>query len=165
MPVCYAVVSRQRILASLREPLIRANALITVLSPLEPCSWDEALEPPEDVQAILGLTATGLGRRGIAAELGFSPETVRKYRRQSDCKSCRKLGEMALLKATAAVFGTASLLIMVMPMWCSLRTVERAVAQWRQEQGSAALPTVQFETSPGKLVQADRPLLGRRPLR
>ncbi|MCP9802683.1 helix-turn-helix domain-containing protein, partial [Cyanobium sp. T1G-Tous] len=53
-----------------------------VLSPLEQSSRDAALETPEDVQMILGLSAAGWVRRRIAKELGCSPETVRKYRRQ-----------------------------------------------------------------------------------
>ena len=57
-----------------------------MLSPLEQSSRDAALETPEDVQAILGLTAAGWGRRRIARELGCSPETVRKYRRQGGSK-------------------------------------------------------------------------------
>jgi transposase len=37
----------------------------------------------------------------------------------------------------------------------SLRTVERAVAAWRQELRNAALATVRFETPPGRQLQAD----------
>lgn len=56
--------------------------MTAVLSPLEKSSRDVALETPEDVQMILGLTAAGWGCRRIPKELGCSPETVRKYRRQ-----------------------------------------------------------------------------------
>jgi len=37
-----------------------------------------AVQTPQEVEAILRLTAAGWGRRRIARELGCSPETVRK---------------------------------------------------------------------------------------
>ena len=53
-----------------------------MLSSLEQSSRDSALETPEDVLMILGLTPADWGRRRVAKQLGCSPETVRKYRRQ-----------------------------------------------------------------------------------
>jgi hypothetical protein len=58
-----------RKLAPLCEALTKGSAQAAVLSPLEQSSRDAALESPEVVQAILGLTAAGCGRRPIAQEL------------------------------------------------------------------------------------------------
>ena len=41
-----------------------------------PLALEIAVQTPQDVEAILRLTAAGWGRRRIAKELGFSPETV-----------------------------------------------------------------------------------------
>ena len=46
-----------------------------------------AVQTPQDVEAILRLTAAGWGRRQVARELGCSPETVRKYRFQGGWQS------------------------------------------------------------------------------
>ena len=111
--------------------------MTAVLSPLEQSSRDAALETPEDVQMILGLTAAGWGRRRIAKELGCSPETVRKYRRQGGWQTYGKPRRIGVVDGQCD--------------W--LR--ERAVGQWRQELRAAALATVRFETPPGKQLQAD----------
>jgi hypothetical protein len=63
-----------RNLAPLCEALTKGSEHAAVQSPLEQSSRDAALESPEVVQAILGLTAAGWGRRRIAQELGCSPE-------------------------------------------------------------------------------------------
>jgi transposase len=156
-----------RNLAPLREPLIRASAQPAVLSPLEQSSRDAALETPEDVQAILGLTAAGWGRRRIARELGCSPETVRKYRRQGGWEAYGKPRRIGVLDGQydwlkerfLAHNGNADVVRQELAsekgIAVSLRTVERAVEPWRQELRAAALATVRFETPPGKQLQAD----------
>ena len=49
---------------------------------LEPMAVESAVQTPQDVEAIQRLSALGWGRRRIARELGFSPETVRRCLRQ-----------------------------------------------------------------------------------
>ena len=122
--------------------------MTAVLSPLEQSSRDAALETPEDVQMILGLTAAGWGRRRIAQELGCSPETVRKYRRQGGWEAYGKPRRIGVLDGQCDWLRERFIVV-------SLRTVERAVEPWRQELRAAALATVRFETSPGKQLQAD----------
>jgi hypothetical protein len=72
-----------------------------LLSPLEQSSLDAASETPEDVQAILGLTTAGWGRRRIAKELGCSPEHVRKYRRQGSWEAYGKPRRIAMAMSIA----------------------------------------------------------------
>jgi transposase len=141
--------------------------MTAVLSPLEQSSRDAALETPEDVQMILGLTAAGWGRRRIAKELGCSPETVRKYRRQGGWEAYGKPRRIGVLDGQCdwlrerflAHKGNADVVRQELAsekgIAVSLRTVERAVGQWRQELRAAALATVRFETPPGKQLQAD----------
>ena len=138
-----------------------------MLSPLEQSSRDAALESPEVVQAILGLTAAGWGRRRIAQELGCSPETVRKYRRQGGWEAYGKPRRIGVLDGQCdwikerflAHNGNADVVRQELAsekgIAVSLRTVERAVEPWRQELRAAALATVRFETPPGKQLQAD----------
>jgi len=156
-----------RKLAPLCEALTKGSAQAAVLSPLEQSSRDAALESPEVVQAILGLTAAGWGRRRIAQELGCSPETVRKYRRQGGWEAYGKPRRMGVLDGQCdwikerflAHNGNADVVRQELAsekgIAVSLRTVERAVEPWRQELRAAALATVRFETPPGKQLQAD----------
>jgi transposase len=125
------------------------------------------LESPEVVQAILGLTAAGWGRRRIAQELRCSPETVRKYRRQGGWEAYGKPRRIGVLDGQCdwikqrflAHNGNADVVRQELAsekgIAVSLRTVERAVEPWRQELRAAALATVRFETPPGKQLQAD----------
>ena len=118
--------------------------MTAVLSPLEQSSRDAALETPEDVQMILGLTAAGWGRRRIAKELGCSPETVRKYRRQGGWQTYGKPRRSGVLDGQCdwlrerflAHKGNADVVRQELAsekgIVVSLRTVERAVGQWRQ---------------------------------
>ncbi|MCP9880676.1 helix-turn-helix domain-containing protein [Cyanobium sp. A1C-AMD] len=118
--------------------------MTAVLSPLEQSSRDAALETPEDVQVILGLTAAGWGRRRIAKELGCSPETVRKYRRQGGWQTYGKPRRIGVLDGQCdwlrerflAHKGNADVVPQELAsekgIVVSLRTVERAVGQWRQ---------------------------------
>jgi transposase len=125
------------------------------------------VQTPQDVEAILRLTAAGWGRRRIAQELGCSPETVRKYRRQGGWQSYGRPRRTARLDSHLewlrerflAHRGNADVVRQELEsekgIRVSLRTVERAVEPWRQELRNAALATVRFETPPGQQVQAD----------
>ena len=118
-------------------------ALATVLSSLEQSSRDAALETPEDVLMILGLTAADWGRRRIAKRLGCSPETVRKYRRQKGWETYGKhrwigvvdgqcdwlTGRFLAHKGNADVMRQE--LASDKAIAVSLRTLARAVGQWR----------------------------------
>ena len=125
------------------------------------------MQTPQDVEAILRLTAAGWGRRRIAKELGCSPETVRKYRRHGGWQSYGRPHRAAVLdghlewvkERFLAHRGNADVVRQELAsekgIRLSLRTVERAVEPWRQELRNAALATVRFETPPGKQLQAD----------
>lgn len=126
-----------------------------------------AVQTPQEVEAILRLTAAGWGRRRIARELGCSPETVRKYRRQGGWQSYGRPRRTTVLddhrewlkERFLAHRGNAD--VVRQELACekgievSLRTVERAVEPWRKELRTAALATVRFETPPGRQLQAD----------
>jgi transposase len=134
---------------------------------LEPTALETAVQTPQDVEAILRLTEAGWGRRRIAAELGCSPETVRKYRRQGGWQSYGRPRRTAVLDGHLEWVrerflvhrGNADVVRQELEqekgIRVSLRTVERAVEPWRQELRNAALATVRFETPPGKQLQAD----------
>ncbi len=113
------------------------------------------------------LSAAGWGRRRIAAELGCSPETVRKYLRQGGWQPYGKPSRHSLLHGQRdwlrqrflAHRGNADVVRQELErekgIKLSLRTVERAVEPWRRELRHAALATVRFETPPGRQLQAD----------
>ena len=64
---------------------------------LEPMALETAVQTPQDVEAMQRLSAAGWGRRRIAAELGCSPETVRKYLRQGGWQPYGKPSRNSLL--------------------------------------------------------------------
>ena len=125
------------------------------------------MQTPQDVEAMLRLKAAGWGRRRIAKELGCSPETVRRYLKQGGWVSYGRPCRPGLLDQHRDWLrqrflrhrGNADVvrqeLLKEHGIRASLRTVERAVAPWRQELKVAALATVRFETPPGKQLQAD----------
>jgi transposase len=128
---------------------------------------ETAVQTPQDVEAMQRLSAAGWGRRRIARELGCSPETVRKYLRQGGWqpygKPCRNMvldGQRDWLRQRfLAHRGNADVVRQELAsekgIEVSLRTVERAVEPWRRMLRNAALATVQFETPPGRQLQAD----------
>ncbi|VTU23428.1 Transposase [Variovorax sp. PBL-E5] len=48
----------------------------------ERIDWRQAMQAPEDVEAMLKLASLGWGAKRIANELGCSRNTVRRYLRQ-----------------------------------------------------------------------------------
>ncbi|MCX5938175.1 MAG: helix-turn-helix domain-containing protein [Cyanobium sp. LacPavin_0920_WC12_MAG_62_9] len=125
-----------------------------MLSPLEQSSRDAALETPEDVLMILGLTAAGWGRRRIAKQLGCSPETVRKYRRQGGWETYGKHRRIGVVDGQCdwltgrflAHKGYADVmrqeLASDMGIAVSPCTLERAVGQWRLPLRSTRRPAL-----------------------
>ncbi len=127
---------------------------------------DEMLEP-DDVSAMLKLKALGWGARRIAAELGCSRTTARRWLREG---AWRRPSPRSRPKALDGLetwledrfrrhAGNADVvrqeLVAEKGIEVSLRTVERAVAHLRQELRAEARATVRFETRPGQQLQID----------
>jgi transposase len=127
---------------------------------------DEMLEP-DDVSAMLKLKALGWGARRIAAELGCSRTTARRWlregvwRRPSPPSRPKALDglETWLEDRFRRHAGNADVVRQELAsekgIEVSLRTVERAVAHLRQELRAEARATVRFETQPGQQLQID----------
>ncbi len=127
---------------------------------------DEMLEP-DDVSAMLKLKALGWGARRIAAELGCSRTTARRWLREG---AWRRPSPPSRPKALDGLetwledrfrrhAGNADVVRQELAsekgIEVSLRTVERAVAHLRQELRAEARATVRFETRPGQQLQID----------
>jgi transposase len=127
---------------------------------------DEMLEP-DDVSAMLKLKALGWGARRIAAELGCSRTTARRWLREG---AWRRPSPPSRPKALDGLetwledrfrrhAGNADVVRQELAsekgIEVSLRTVERAVAHLRQELRAEARATVRFETQPGQQLQID----------
>lgn len=138
-------------------------------APLQRPEWmkGEKLQTPEDVAAMLRLHAAGWGVKRIAAELGVSKNTVRRYLRQGGWvpyaapQRPRVLaGHEGWLEAAFHQHrGNAEVvrqeLVREHGVEVSLRTVERAVAPWRRALAAEARATVRYETPPGHQLQVD----------
>jgi transposase len=125
------------------------------------------MKTPDDVAAMVRLKACGWGLKRIARELGCSRHTVKRYVEAGGFVSFRQperaskldgLGEW-LRERFRRHRGNADVvrqeLIGEHGIAVSLRTVERAVAGYRQELAAEAQATVRFETPPGKQMQID----------
>lgn len=127
----------------------------------------EAMKAPDDVSAMIRLKALGWGTKRIAAELGCSRNTVRRWLSEGDWRPCaspsrsKKLEGMTewLAERFHRHAGNADVvrqeLAAEKSIVVSLRTVERAVAPLRRELIAAARATVRFETRPGEQLQID----------
>jgi len=127
----------------------------------------EAMKAPDDVSAMIRLKTLGWGTKRIAAELGCSRNTVRRWLAEGDWRPCaspsrsKKLAGMTewLAERFRRHAGNADVvrqeLAVEQSIVVSLRTVERAVAPLRQELVAAARATVRFETRPGEQLQID----------
>jgi len=125
------------------------------------------MKDPEDVQVMLRLHALGWGTRRIARELGVSRNTVKHYVRQggwapykrpersSALEGLREWLRAGLLQHRGNAEVVRQELVKQHGIEVSLRTVERAVAPYRQELRAAAKATVRFETRPGRQLQID----------
>ena len=127
----------------------------------------EEMRTPEDVSAMLALKALGWGAKRIAAELGCSRNTVRRWlsaggwRPVAAASRSKRLDGLEdwLGERFRRHAGNADVvrqeLLAEKDIAVSLRTVERAVAPLRRELRAEARATVRFETRPGEQLQVD----------
>lgn len=127
----------------------------------------EVMVEPETVSAMLRLHRLGWGTRRIAIELGVSRTTVKGWLEAGGWRQYRQPVRAKALEAHADWLrerfrqhrGNADVLRQELKtqkgIAVSLRTVERAVAPYRQELEAEARATVRFETPPGKQMQID----------
>jgi transposase len=125
------------------------------------------MREPDDVAAMVRLHGLGWGIRRIAAELGCSHMTVRRYVAAGEWAPYRVAERVAALDGHTGWIaerfrrhrGNADVvrqdLARELGIEVSLRTVERAVAPLRRELLAEARATVRFETPPGKQLQID----------
>ena len=129
--------------------------------------WRVEMKEPDDVSAMLRLKALGWGARRIAAELGCSRTTVRRWLREGGWRRppppSRPKGldglEAWLEERFRRHGGNADVVRQELAsekgIEVSLRTVERAVAHLRRALRAEARATVRFETRPGQQLQID----------
>ena len=121
----------------------------------------------EAVSAMLRLKGLGWGTRRIAGELGVSRTTVKDYLAAGGWRPFQQPTRAKALDGHDVWVrerfrqhrGNADVvrqeLLAEKGVVVSLRTVERAVAPYRQELEAEARATVRFETRPGKQMQID----------
>ena len=127
----------------------------------------QAMQTPEDVQAMLKLASLGWGAKRIAVELGCSRNTVRRYLRQGGWQPYESPARTSRLAEHAQWLaerfrrhrGNCDVVRQDLQrefgIAVSLRTVERAVAHLRREVFAQSAATVRFETPPGHQLQID----------
>jgi transposase len=127
----------------------------------------QAMQTPEDVQAMLKLASLGWGAKRISSEMGCSRNTVRRYLRQGGWQpyqSPQRQGQLTVHEDWLAERfrqhrGNADVVRQELQrehgISVSLRTVERAVAHLRREVLAQSTATVRFETPPGHQLQID----------
>jgi transposase len=125
------------------------------------------MRAPDDVAAMLRLRALGWGTKRIAAELGCSRNTVKRYLETGGWAAYQKPDRPKVLDGLedwlAERFrqhrGNADVVRQELArehgLVVSLRTVERAVAPMRRSLQAEARATVRFETPPGRQLQID----------
>ena len=127
----------------------------------------QAMKTPDDVEAMLWLKACGWGMKRIAAELGCSHHTVKNYVSAGGAvpfKSPQRAKALDgqddwLRERFLRHRGNADVvrqdLLAEKGLAVSLRTLQRAVAPYRQALKAEALATTRFETPPGRQLQID----------
>jgi transposase len=125
------------------------------------------MKTPDDVSAMVRLKGLGWGAKRIAAELGCSKNTVKRWLRYGDWRPCvtpsrsKKLDGLSdwLAERFRRHRGNADVIRQELAhekdIHVSLRTVERTVAPLRRELVAEARATVRFETPPGEQLQID----------
>lgn len=136
---------------------------------------------PDDVSAMVRLYQLGWGTKRIAAELGCSRTTVKRYIEAGGWvayRTPRRAGQLDGLAGWLAERfrqhrGNADVVRQDLArehgITVSLRTVERAVAPLRQALRAEARACMRFETPPGKQLQIDfgetRAVIAEEPVR
>ena len=127
----------------------------------------EAMQAPDEVEAMLRLHKLGWGTRRIAAELDCSRTTVQRYVSVGEWHGYRRAARPGKLAGRTAWLaerlqqhrGNADVvrqdLAREFGIIVSLRTLERAVAPLRVAMAAEARATLRFETPPGKQLQID----------
>lgn len=127
----------------------------------------EEMRTPDEVAAMLRLRALGWGTKRIAAELGCSRNTVKRYIETGGWGAYKKPDRRRSLDGLEGWIaerffqhrGNADVvrqeLASELGVAVSLRTVERAVAPLRKSLAAEARATVRFETPPGRQLQID----------
>jgi len=125
------------------------------------------MQTPDDVQTMLKLASLGWGSKRIAAELGCSRNTVKRYLRQGGWQPYQAPMRAGTLDEHASWLRERFLqhrgncdvvrqdLMREHGLDVSLRTVQRAVEHLRQELQAQSVATIRFETPPGHQLQID----------
>ena len=125
------------------------------------------MQAPDEAAAMVRLKGLGWGVRRIAAEFGCSHETVRRYVKAGGFVAYRSPRRAKALEGREDFLaerllrhrGNADVvrqdLAREQGVAVSLRTVERAVAGFRQTLRAEARACVRFETPPGRQLQID----------
>jgi transposase len=128
--------------------------------------WGE-VQTPEDVETMRRLRGLGWGTKRIAAELGCSRNTVKRWLALKGWQPYGRPRRQRALDGLGAWLeerfhrhaGNADVvhqeLIAEHGVAVSLRTVERAVAPFRRDLAARVRATVRFETPPGRQLQID----------
>ena len=127
----------------------------------------DEMKTPDDVSTMVRLKGLGWGAKRIAAELGCSKNTVKRWLQYGDWRPCvtpsrsKKLDGLSdwLAERFWRHRGNADVIRQELAqeknIHVSLRTVERTVAPLRRELVAEARATVRFETRPGDQLQID----------
>jgi transposase len=122
---------------------------------------------PEAVAAMVRLRTLGWGCKRIAREFGCSRNTVKRYVAAGGCLPFKKPERQKALAGLDDWLrerlrqhrGNGDVvrqeLLSEKGITVSLRTVERALAPYRQELAAEAQATLRFETAPGRQLQID----------
>ena len=125
------------------------------------------MRTPDEVSAMLALKSCGWGTKRIAAELGCSRNTVKRWLAEGGWRAAQPGGRAKALDGLEAWLserfrrhaGNADVvrqeLAVEKGIEVSLRTLERAVAHLRRDLRAEARATVRFETAPGQQLQID----------
>jgi transposase len=125
------------------------------------------MQTPDDVQAMLKLASLGWGAKRIAAELGCSRNTVKRYLRQGGWQPYQAPVRPGVLDEHMAWVQERFLrhrgncdvvrqdLKREFGLDISLRTIQRSVAHLRQDIQAQGVATIRFETPPGHQLQID----------
>src|SRR5512140_2024225 len=129
---------------------------------------EEAMVEQEVVRQMRVLAEAGWGAKRIAREVGVARNTVRRYLRarseeeRQERPQARRLRQAEQQRAVELWEGPAEgnavvvqALLAEQGVKASVRTVQRAVRERRQQTRAAQVATVRFETAPGQQMQVD----------